>query len=113
MEDYKKDQMDQHGKCMVCGMDHGHMCAGLGHHMLCGRHPLRWLVGLLILGVVFWLGLKVGEMKGYLEGGYYYGNDYSVPGYGYNMMRGARYMGPWMMGGWYSPVSSPSTSTAK
>lgn len=61
---------------------HG-MCGCEGHH---GDHKhlvLRILLGLLILGMVFGVGLKVGEFKGELEagGGFGFGPHF-------NMMRG-------------------------
>ena len=51
-------------KCLMC-MGICRMC-GFGHRYIL----LRWLLGLLILIVVFWLGMKIGEFKGAFEGGY-------------------------------------------
>jgi|GEM_PF-1282679 hypothetical protein len=49
---------DGQKSCKMCG--HGMCHCGCGH-----RHFwLRWLLGLIILLVVFWLGVKVGEFKG-------------------------------------------------
>ena len=53
----------------MCGRCCGGHCCGGGRHLL-----LRWLLGLLILVIVFWLGLKIGEFKGVFGG---YGGNYS------------------------------------
>lgn len=53
-----------------------HMCAGAGNGMcrMCSfGHRfifLRWFLGLLILGLVFWLGCMVGQFHAALEGSY-------------------------------------------
>ena len=67
--------------CYHCGNAHGHG----GKHIL-----LRWVIGLAILTLTFWMGMKIGELKSFLGFGYgihsgsyrsmpmmngYYGND--------------------------------------
>ncbi len=58
----------------VCGQGH----CGCGNGMGCGCHGgrhmkyclLRWVLGILIITFVFWMGMKIGEFKGEFEGGY-------------------------------------------
>jgi hypothetical protein len=47
----------ENGSDMYCQCPN---CQGHYH----GHYWLRWLVGLFILLVVFWLGVKIGEFKG-------------------------------------------------
>ena len=79
-------------RCMMCGG---------------GQRALRWILGIIILLIVFCLGWKLGEISSFLRGGYYgmgpgmmqeYGNPYY---YGY---------GPGMMGG-YGYGFAPQQST--
>ena len=56
-EEVKHDHCN--GAC--CGMHHG------GHKYMI----LRWVLGLIILGIVFCLGVKVGEFKGGFQGEFY------------------------------------------
>lgn len=78
--------MDEMKKDMGMGMNHGAACSCgscgmMGRNMcgMCGGRrfwALRWLLGLVILAIVFTLGVKIGEFKGYFEsgfGGSYYG----------------------------------------
>ena len=99
MKNRDHDDTEEH----ACGSCHGCRCessAISGMHSFHGRHAiLRWILGIAILLIVFHLGMKVGEFKGEIEGGYgisprhmmmrggydgygmpYYGNDYSSPG---------------------------------
>lgn len=51
--------------CFHCGKAH----SGCGKHVL-----LRWIIGLSILALTFWMGMKIGELKSFLGfGGYGYG----------------------------------------
>lgn len=74
----------QCGASMECG---GYTC-GMGcqhmYGMRCGgRHYLlRWVLGIVILVLVFVAGIKLGEFRGLMGG-----ND----GYGYRMMNGRGY----------------------
>lgn len=63
----------------------------------------HWAIKLVLLLVVFWMGVKVGEFKEVLK--YEYGY-YMMSGY-----RGGYLMGPWMMGGgrWYYQQSATDT----
>jgi hypothetical protein len=68
MEEDKKDMGPGH---MGPGpMDHSHCCGHCGAFGMCGMHGghrhglLRLLLGIVILLIVFWLGLKVGEFRG-------------------------------------------------
>src|ERR1035437_2223279 len=59
---------------------HGGMCGGIngcgGYHM--GFHILRWILGIIIILMVFGFGVQIGEFKSAFESG----------GYGYHgMMR--------------------------
>ncbi len=77
-----------------CSQEGGHNnahqgCCGWGHKSL-----LHWVIGLLVLVVVFWAGYKLGVLRGYF-GGYYGGSPYNMM---YN--RGQGVWGPGMMSGW-------------
>jgi hypothetical protein len=52
------------GKC-GCGCGNGWHG---GHHMKFVL--LRWVLGILIITFVFWMGMKIGEFTGQFEGGY-------------------------------------------
>jgi hypothetical protein len=61
----------QNQHCDSCGMCQG-KCCGQWH----GGHRhffLRWILGLIILGIVFGLGVKIGEFKSEVYGGNYNG----------------------------------------
>ncbi len=61
-----------------CGYMHGHMHGGHTHFLL------HVLLGLIVLAVTFIMGLRLGEIKGSIEG-----NGYGMMGrYGAIMMRG-------------------------
>lgn len=57
-------------------------CCSMGHmHGMGGKyHLLRWMLGIAIIIIVFWLGFKLGEFKGYFDD-YGYGK-----GHGWGMM---------------------------
>ena len=99
--------------CMFC---HGHHCEKCGMCSHCGgfcphcggRHMiLRWIVGIIILVLVFWMGVKVGELRQVM----YSGGSYGIRGGQYMMLRdsgqGTYFYGPGMMGLW----GNQSTST--
>jgi hypothetical protein len=69
MDETKKDpSMMGHGDMCHCGM----CCAGMGHmHGHFGFWIVKLLVALVVLLFVFWLGVKVGEVKTYMEAGRY------------------------------------------
>ncbi len=78
------------------------MCFG-GH-----RHVWHLVVKILILVIVFWLGVKMGELKEMLKEGFYGQNG------GRYMMRGGNYQnyptGPGMMNNvWYGTPQSTTT----
>lgn len=55
------------------------MCQGYGRY---GYHRFFWLrliLGLVIILMVFFLGVKIGEFKGYFEGNFGYNNYSSYP----------------------------------
>ena len=56
--------------CDHCNMSGHNGCSGHGHHRY---FVLRWVLGLLILAIVFCLGMKIGEFKGEVYSGYYGG----------------------------------------
>ncbi len=78
-----------------CGMHCGTGYMG-GHR----HYFLRWLVGLLILGVVFSMGVMFGEIKGYLRADPSFGG-----GNEHFMFRTFDRTMPMMQ--YYSPSSSP------
>ncbi len=85
------------GRCMMCSM-HGGMCGGCGKH-----HFLRIVLKLIVLALVFWAGVKIGELKGYYEAGYF-----GSPRMMWGAQNGA--YGPGGMMGWYW---NGATTTAK
>jgi hypothetical protein len=66
-----------------------------------GRHFfLRWILGIIILLIVFWFGFKLGEFKSYLKGDYNYGYEF----YNNRQMMNPEYYGYYgmpMMRYWY------------
>lgn len=79
--------MDNNNESMVCkSCGHGGMCCGnhaYGGGLGGGHHRffiLRMLLGIIILVIVFSVGVKVGELKGQLEGRY---GDYGMMGGNY------------------------------
>ena len=86
------------GKCDSgkCGDKRGGMCGHWGG----GRHRiLRVIIGLLILMVAFWAGVKLGELKSSLEGGFY-GGRHMNSGRFLMMQGGNGWQAPYgMMGG--------------
>ena len=50
------------------GSKNGQVCiCGLGSNWQ--YHLLRWIFGIVIIFIVFWVGMQVGEIKSSLEGG--------------------------------------------
>ncbi len=91
-ENNKEQNFDQHDDWKNHPWHHGHY----------GRHfALRWILGLIILAIVFCVGVKVGEFKAALWGGGY-GSPYfnhhmrNMP-YGSGMMYQSYGPGPDMM----------------
>lgn len=71
---------NNHNKvCDVCGSGDGR-CGMCGN--MCGfsgRHILRWILGIIIITWVFCIGMKMGELKAYLEqSGSGYGHRYMM-----------------------------------
>ncbi len=93
------------GKCEACG---GCAC-GSCHcfmHGGCRRRWLRWLIGIIVLAIVFCAGFKLGAMFSFWGGGY---REMPVR----YMMRGgggSRYPVP-MMYGWNGNYSGAQGST--
>jgi len=81
-----------------------------GGKMVCNAHGMhrgcrifRWILGLLILWVVFMGGVKIGELKGSIENGREFGrhNRDSYRGYNMPMMqRGGMFGGQNQWGGY-------------
>ena len=92
----------------MCGRCCGGHCCGGGRHML-----LRWLLGLLILVIVFWLGLKIGEFKGAFGGDYggYYGMPRHMRTFNKPMMYKSYWGYPRMMGNTSSSTQPQSGTT--
>lgn len=93
------------GMCGQCGMY-------MGHHGI-----LRIVLGLLILGFVFWAGFKLGEFKALIVSGDSYGfGSRMMSGYGSrSMMDWGGYGVPRGMM-WYreqAPVQDTTTTTGK
>ena len=64
-----------HGMQSMCGCGHG--CHGGKHHLV------KIILKLFIVIIIFWCGLKLGEMTGSIRSEYGYGNRS-----GFGMMRG-------------------------
>ena len=64
---------------------HGGMCGGMngcgGHHM--GFHILRWVLGIIIILMVFSFGVQIGEFKSAFESGQYGSRGMMRYNYGY------------------------------
>jgi hypothetical protein len=81
-------------------------CCGCGGHYH-GFHKyfvLRWVLGIVILIIVFWLGMKIGEFKGYFE------NNFGGVGYHQGMMFNSQFYPKNMM--WAVPVTGSSAGIA-
>ena len=67
MEETNKQQSKGQNRewcpCPNCGAGNGY---GYGHH----HFLLRWILGLIILGMVFWMGVKIGEFKEFFKGNF-------------------------------------------
>lgn len=100
MDEQRKNgqSMDEKGYLCTCcshfGCAHGTCGAWHGHWF--GGAIIRIVLALLITAFVFWLGVKVGEVKSELYGGY--GDN----GYGGYMM----YRTPYGYGGMMSPYGA-------
>lgn len=89
LKNKKMDQNNQSqhgnvcGSCGNCSQFHG------GHHMK--FHLLRWILGIIIIFMIFSFGVKIGEFKSAFEGGdgYRGGRMMRYGGYQPNMMYGA------------------------
>lgn len=85
--------MEKNNKDMMCSCDN---CKTyVGGHSFYRFYWLRWFLGLIILGLVFGIGYKIGEFKGYFESNFsgsnygsrrmmmpyfnYYPQDYMMP----------------------------------
>jgi hypothetical protein len=103
MEDNKKDHPEG-CKCLMCKSNEWSKCHGWKFHFL------RGLFMALILGLVFWLGVKAGEFKGGR-----YGMAWGRTPRMYRMMKGSEwknqgFYGPGMMsGGKWQQGSATST----
>jgi hypothetical protein len=95
-------------------------CCSAGHmHGMGGKyHLLRWMLGLAIIIIVFWLGFKLGEFKGYFDDyGYGKGFGRGMMNYGTNnndylqfrKTRNQDYVYPPMMWQWQQPASTTPT----
>ena len=76
----KQENGQKFNACETCGcMGHSHgYCSGYGHGYH-GHFLLRWLLGLLLLGIVFALGVKIGEFKsGFGDYGHMRYGDYQM-----------------------------------
>ncbi len=113
-ETNKLEQASKHEHCYMCHGHEGMACAYHQRHLL-----LRWLLGVLILVVTFWLGFKLGEIKGiYGDGGFGYGRMwYGQPQMYYRWGGGGTgnqgYSVPPMMRWWQQQASGTPASTTK
>lgn len=111
MENNKKEV------CEECGHDwdskEGKKWWFYNHGFKCGRHFLwRFLLWIIILGFVFWGGVKLGELKSFFNYGYGGYGMYGMMGRDsgrYNMMPYGNFYGPGMMKGYWQWQNSTST----
>lgn len=103
MVETKNSEKCEDCKCGDCHCHSRPCCGGWHKHLW-----LRWLLGLIILGIVFCIGFKIGEFKASFENEWFGG--FGGAGYGYRMMQGRSgnmfYYGPGMM------YQTPSTNQA-
>ena len=99
MEETKNGQRIVSTGKTTCACGEGCTC-GCGHH--CAHRVIWWVVGIVILGIVFCVGMKAGEFREELH--YMYGNSYYQ---GYPMMQRV-YNG----GGVAVPVTGSATTTS-
>ncbi len=103
------------GKCEVCG-EKGPNCWGYGRYCMmhggCGRHWLKWLLGIIILLVVFCAGFKLGALFSFWGRGYRSEVPvrYMMSGWG-GRTGGSAYQQAPMMRYYYSSSTGSSTST--
>lgn len=114
----KKEGMGGHNCGMLgcnCGISRG--CGSMGGKMCCGWGGihrfflLRIILLVVILGFVFEVGLKLGELKAFYS---FYGIGDGYWGYGRSMMNGSPYAGsygPGMMQ--WGNVGGQSTTTGR
>lgn len=103
------DKKDHGEDCRCSACTNGSMCRG-GH--CCGGHHglIRWVVKIIVLLIVLWVGIKIGEIKAYLENRFYesprlmWGSDSSGNGY---------FTGPGMMRGWIGTDNYATTTPKK
>ncbi len=95
-------------------MNEAHSSSCCGGHMGWGRKSwVHWVLGLVVLIIVFCMGYKLGVLRGYFGGWGYMG------GYGRPMMyRTGSFngFGPGMMGNWRyvaEPLEDQGTSTPR
>ncbi len=116
MDENMKDQNQNMGQCDNCGRCSN--CGGHGGRWMCGHRcffPMRLVLGLIILVIVFWVGFKLGEFKGAYIGDSGFGlNNYSG-NYGFRLMMNQPMMNQWggyqtqtVPGGWQAqPQATP------
>lgn len=87
---------EERKKC-VCGCDGNGTCMCGWHH---GHMLFRLLIGIIILILVFWFGVKLGELREIVRGGYGGGQYYPM----------MRYRTMPSMTTMPSPTATPSTT---
>jgi len=75
---------------------HNGMCGCVGHHM--GFHILRWVLGIIVILMVFGFGVQIGEFKAAFESG----------NYGHRQMMRYGYQPVQMYGSQSGGVSTPA-----
>lgn len=98
MEETNKDKSNW-CECPCC---RGYKYGTWGH----GHYFARWLLGLIILGIVFSLGVKIGEFRGY------YGGDFGLYEFGHHRMMYPSFSKKWPYPIPYQPEPA-SSSTQK
>lgn len=97
----QNDHWHSNMHCAMCGYGHGHRL-------------LRLLLGLLILGIVFCIGFKMGEFRGEYGGGFegQYGR-HMMKGYGPMMYQASPGYPGGMMGNSSIPMMNATTTPKK
>ena len=81
MDEIKNNQSQNHNHstdhcgCGVCTHKDCGSCNCGKNKMLVMKYPvLRWILGIVIIFLVLWLGMKIGEFKAFCESGYHMGS---------------------------------------
>ena len=99
-------------ECCGGGMCGGGSCGGMGcmHGCHGGKHHLvKIILKLIIIGIIFCFGFRLGAMTGFLKAQSGYGSLKGGDGFGWGMMRGYNYSDQTLPGTKTVPTPAPTT----